>query len=602
MKELMQKRIMLDVDGIRDIVFGLIFLIFFGYFLLAYPFAFNFELFMHGHYFGVVVAGLAVLAYGLLITFDGKLDLFGFAALLLITAGYLCFPAWRGNEYLINASIAGLCLVLLRSMNLSALRVLLFLAAGADALELTIALTKQQETFSQEPFAFIGSLHNSGVLAVFLVIQLPLLWYAIDQLCSRWMSRQRRWLRLVLFCPVLLVITGVCVYNKARVAILTIGVLAVIAAGKEFSKKLRELPAYSRIILACLLLCVLILAGYYIYHLKEGSSIGHLLILDVSARHLTDYFWTGTGLGRFSWHYPQWQAAYFLADPQPGSAFFLSAGESYVAFNEFLELFETLGFLGFLLVVTAFVWLFTATSTQNKELLFICKATAAAILSCCCFHYPLHLSVNLLILALCFAIVAKTRENGYRFAVIGNRKWPRFGGVIVAVLALPTLLIGYSQYTAIEKWESIRDNDRSPHDVLKQEALGCYAQLYHDGKFLAEYGTFLGQDSLDLSKAIAITEASQERFISWTSMETLAYYYLQQRDYSKAIRSFEWLSGYVPNRFKPRMELLELYKRTNHPDSAIRTANFILTMPIKVASDEVSAIRKEAESTIKLGQ
>jgi len=617
MKEFKLKKIIIQAGDIQDVVFGMIYLIFFGYFLLVYPFAFNFEIYMHGHYFGVVIACVAILSYGLFSSFNsqrglsaspvktGFHDLTGSLALLLITAGYLCFPSCRGNEYLVNASISGLCLVLLRSMSPNSLRVLLIIVAAGGLAELILAMVMTQNNFSGEPVSITGSLHNTGVLAVFLVIQLPLLWYAIDYCSRKWTPRHSRWFRSILFCPALFLVLAICVYSKARMAVATAAVLAILFAGRYFKKDLPGLPAYARTVSAMLLLGTVLLSGYYFYYLKQGSSIGRLLILDVSLRHLPDHFWLGTGLGRFSWYYPQWQAAYFLAHPKPESPFFLSAGETYVAFNEFLQLFETFGFWGFLLVLLSFTWLFTAVSTQNRELLFACKATAVAILSCCCFHYPLHLNAILLILALCFSIVASIRENDPIFKIpiaSVRKKWLRLSGAVAVALAVPALLIGYQQYAAMEKWQLIRDDDRAQRDMLKKEALSCYDHLRYDGKFLAEYGAFLARDPIDLHNAIAMAEASRKIFISWTSIEDLAYFYLQQKEYARAIRTFEWMSGYVPNRFRPRLELLELYKKTHHPDSAIRTASFILAMPVKIASDEVSDIKKEAESTIKSSQ
>lgn len=615
MKELKLKKAIPEAGGVQDVVFGMIYLTFFGYFLLVYPFAFNFELYMHGHYFGVVIAGIAVLAYGLFSLFDsgsgarvargahGTPDLTGLLILIFFAVGYLCFPSSRGNEYLVNASIAGVCLALLRSMSLNALRVLLVFVAAGGLIELALALLTTQKGFSGEPLSITGSLHNSGVLAVFLVIQLPLLWYAIDLLSRKWMARHSRWFRIVLFCPVLLLVLAICIYSKARMAIATAGVLSVLVAWRYLKKDILQLPVYIRIVSAMLTLCVVLLCGYYFYHLKEGSSIGRLLILDVSLRHLPDHFWLGTGLGRFSWYYPQWQAGYFLAHPRPESPFFLSAGESYVVFNEFLQLFETFGLLGSLLILLSFTWLFRAISVRNKKLLSTCKATVIATLSCCCFHYPLHQNAVLLILAICFSIVAAIRENDPFLPTLGVlKKWVRLSGALVVALAVAVLLTGYHQYAAMEKWQLIRDDDRAQRDTLKKEILSCYNDLYFDGKFLAEYSAFLARDPADLPNAIAMAEASRQRFISWTSIEDLAYYYLQQKDYARAIRTFEWLSEYVPNRFRPRWELLELYKRTQHPDSAIRTASFILTMPVKISSDEVSEIKKEAESLIKLSQ
>ncbi|MBS1605322.1 MAG: O-antigen ligase family protein [Bacteroidetes bacterium] len=608
MKELKQKGVMIQAGSIRDVVFGLVYLVFFGYFLLVYPFAFNFELYMHGHYVSVVIGGVAILAYGLLWLADdgwrGR-GQGGCLVLLLIAAAYLCVPSYRGNEYLVNVSIAGVCLILLRSMNLDALCVLLIIVAAGGVLELVLALVPAWRSFSGEAVVLTGSLHNSGVLAVFLIIQAPLLWYAIDHCSRKWVARRGRRVRNILFIPVALLILSVGVYSKARVAIFTAAVLGLLAVRRYLKKNLLRFPVYARVLTWILLAGAVFISGYYFYHLKEGSSIGRLLILDVAFRHIPDHFWLGTGPGRFSWYYPQWQAGYFLAHPQPGGPFFLSAGETYVAFNEFLQLFETFGLMGSLLVLLSCVWFFTAESTKSRDLLFACKATVVAILSCCCFHYPLHQNAILLILALCFSIVAAVRENVALFSVPAvslKSKWLLSFGVATVALGGAALFTGCRQYVAMERWQAIRDDDRTPHNALKKDAIGCYARLCYDGKFLAEYGAFLAQDPADLPDAISVSEASRETFISWRSIEDLAYFYLEHKQYACAISTFEWLSGYVPNRYRPRMELLELYKRTNRPDSARRTAGFILAMPVKVASDEVSEIKKEAEIMLKTSQ
>lgn len=617
MNDLRLKKRIIEVGGVQNIVFGLIYLTFFGYFLLVYPFAFNFELYIHGHYFGVVIAGIAILSYGLFSFLQNRPDKSGFYVtssfrdmtgtliLLLITTGYLCFPSCRGNEYLVNASIAGICLILLRSMSLHALRVLLIIIAAGGLLELMLALVMTKRNFSGEPGAIIGSLHNTGVLAIFLVIQLPLLWYSTVYYSLKWMPRHGRWIRFALFCPAVFLVLAICVHSRARMAIVTIAVLLILVLWRYCKNALFRLRMYVRAVSVLLLLCIAILSGYYFFHMKEGSSIGRLLILDVSVRHLPDHFWLGTGLGRFSWYYPQWQAAYFFDHPLLEGPFFLSAGETYIVFNEFLQLLETVGLLGFLLVLLSFTWFFTAISVRSKELLITCKVTVIAILSCCCFHYPLHLNAILLILALCFSIVAAIRENDFFFNILRpavRKKWLCLSGAVAMILAVPALLTGFNQYVDMEKWQLIKDDDRAERDVLKKEAISCYDHLRYDGKFLAEYSAFLARDSSELPKAIAMAEASSRSFISWLSMENLAYYYLQQKDYVKAINTFEWLSEYVPNQFRPRLELLELYKRTQHPDSARRTAAFILAMPVKVPSDEVSEIKEEAESTIKLSQ
>lgn len=120
-----------------------------------------------------------------------------------------------------------------------------------------------------------------------------------------------------------------------------------------------------------------------------------------------------------------------------------------------------------------------------------------------------------------------------------------------------------------------------------------YSNLKNDGKFLADYGNYLYEHNSDVDSAIKILEISKNKFISRESIEILAYLYIEQKEYSKAIKYFEWLVNYIPSRFSYRLELIKLYQKMQRIDKARQLANFTLHMPVKILSSDVLLIKNE---------
>jgi hypothetical protein len=317
--------------------------------------------------------------------------------------------------------------------------------------------------------------------------------------------------------------------------------------------------------------------------------------------HIADHFWMGTGLGRFTWYYPQWQAQYFIDHSKVPKDYFLSAGESYIIFNEYVQLFKEVGFIGCIVFILLLLHFFTSRSTTHKYLLFTAKLTVIAILACGFTSYPFHLNVFLLLLAFCFAVVFSLRENSSqlgRTVPIKNRLLNgALAGGVVMLLGF-TGYKGIDAYSVVRRWEIIRNDNLLRPVEAKGQCAPLYYVLRTDGKFLTEYGEWLAQDSANGSKAIAVLEEAKLFFLTRQTMETTARAYVAMGNYPAAIDNMKWLGHFLPNKFTPKYELLKLYQQQKDTANVKKTALEILDMHVKIPSAEVDRIKSEASLLI----
>ncbi|WP_286774895.1 MULTISPECIES: tetratricopeptide repeat protein [Sphingobacterium] len=169
--------------------------------------------------------------------------------------------------------------------------------------------------------------------------------------------------------------------------------------------------------------------------------------------------------------------------------------------------------------------------------------------------------------------------------------------LLTALLAMYVFHISYEKYNAIEGWSMIKNSYDTIGDSEKK-IQQIRNQLQNDGKFLADYGNYIYEHESNVTDAVYYIEKAHNSFINLESKETLAYLYLEKKDYTKAINAFEWLVNYIPNKFKYRLNLIELYFFTNNKEKALKLANTTLNIPIKIQSKEVDNIKRQITDLI----
>ncbi|WP_165760271.1 O-antigen ligase family protein [Niastella populi] len=396
--------------------------------------------------------------------------------------------------------------------------------------------------------------------------------------------------------------------SQSRIGMIALGILLlsffILRYGTVAKKFMYRLPKAVVLLVAGVLVAGMCYAGWYLFNLKKLSAITRLMTLDIAKEHIADHVWLGTGPGRVSWHYPQWQAQYFATHPHPPNYYFLSAGESYYLFNEYVELFFMIGLPGFIVFVFILIWFFTTRSIKYKALLQAAKLTVIAILVCGISSYSFHVTFLLLLFAFCFAIAAIVNENKWKIFRKLNLPDQLYNAVSRAIPVILIVIAGFAVYSAFGQWQAKRDWDklRNRLDGDRAGIIAEYGRLYevlsYDGKFLTDYGMTLLEDSADCRKASFILEEAKKYFISRITIETLAKAYKKEGDFRKAIQNYEWLCHYLPNRFGTKLELLKLYELVGDTTKARLTAHMILSMPVKIESHEVERIKGETRSIL----
>lgn len=562
-----------------------------------YRFAFNFETELNGQYFSAFIAVVGftiVLGLNIFRKDNNKAQ---YAAMIIISL-LLLFSVFSdkysfANEYwavVLSVFILFVCLLFLPARIIVAFP---YFLVGMLLWQLWLGFEQMDGlSFDAGVLTLQGSLQNSGVFSCYLVIHLPLLYYLVFHRSistSGLLSNLIKWLKVICFLTIVGFIVFIIYSSQSRSAI--IGLVAAIIAqclftyGLALKAWLQRIPKWATVTSICFLIGAISSAAWYLFFLKQASAFGRAMKWEIAGQHIGDHFFTGTGIGRFSWYYPQWQAQYFEITPDPPGAYFLSAGESYIIFNEYLQLFETIGIIGFAGFALLLYLFFKARSVAYAPLLSAIKITMVVLLVTGLTTYSFHINVFLVQMAICLAATAIISLNP-----ISIRKGVIIPILLFALAAYTTFTI-YQRWKAAENWNTARES-RIPAASIVWPQLN--KTLGRDGKFLTEYGCRQLENGYP-EAAIVTLEKAKQYFISRNTIEALATAYEQAGNYPSAIENRRWLCGYLPNKFATKYELLKLYKKAGDTTEVHKMIITILTMPVKIPSAEVDRIIDEVK-------
>lgn len=591
------------------------------YFLFYCPFAFDAEFSDYGQYFPAFIVVCSWLAFLIIGLFLKKEQLAGQRLLMLVGSvgiGYLlCSDHYSfANEYFAEITNVVLVAAMLLSAGIKLLHMLLIFLAGMFIWQLYIAFSQMHGfAFNIQPLNISGTLQNSGIFSCYLVTQLPFIYYLF--FCVPLPGKGKvpeqvthffKIVRVLVFAVIFSFVVSIIWRSQSRTALIALAALLVsffvLNYGKAVKTTVYKLPRALVWSAAGVLLTGIGCIGWYLIGLKKLSAISRVMTLDIARGHLADHFWLGTGIGRFPWYYPQWQAQYFATHQVPSKDYFLIAGEVYGIFNEYLQLLQTIGLPGFIVFILLLTWFFTRRSTRRRALLNAAKCTVIAVLACGFTSYPFHINILLLLLVVCFAIAAVVSENkrvAFQIPPMPHRLHNVVAGVypiVLIVIAGVAVYAAFGQWQAKQAWNKLRNQ----LDGSRAEIVAAYGRLYkplqRDGKFLTDYGVTLQEDSADCGKAAMVLEEAKKYFISKTTIESLGQAYKKTGNYPKAIENYTWLCHYLPNKFGIKLELLKLYEVSGDTLNARQTAHMILTMPVKLRSHELDEIKIETANIL----
>jgi hypothetical protein len=174
--------------------------------------------------------------------------------------------------------------------------------------------------------------------------------------------------------------------------------------------------------------------------------------------------------------------------------------------------------------------------------------------------------------------------------------------VFTSLFIIAGISIGVSQYSLMDEYKLEKDAQTLAVNGQIQDAIGIFAsqenKLNHYGYYWLHY-----TNALYAGKQYALAAAQLKEALRYTSNPEL--YMLQGNCYFKLQRYAEAEAAYntakyiQPNRFAPRYALMKLYGDTNDSLNAIKTANELIAMQPKTASETIDFYKKEANDIVQ---
>ena len=566
------------------------------YFLFDYQFSFNYNVLYNKQYSLLLINSIYLLSSSLVLIFS-KASPYKFR-LCLVGEFLLYFYSFYNAEleYIVVILTIMTVILALVKMRLDLIYCLFFFVFCFFLVEVSLGLKQLLQNES-----LTGSLKNSGIYSLYLSLHL----FPMGLLIVRKYKFEKAILSNYLPAVFLLLLITIflIVLTSSRTALL-ISVFSFIMIVFHRKAYIRSHDTNRKPYVRLAIVSGVLFAGsYYFYILSQQKSLsakGRILMSKIALEHLNDFFWLGTGLGKFTWYYPQWQSAFFEHHTEISNQTKLVSGESYIILNEFLQLAETIGVPAFAILLSWFIFfLFSRKISAQPTLYYTTQVVISLILISALFTYPFHVNSILFLFSLVVVVRLKLRAKETP-KIYGFLRLKIFLSLIVlaSILAIYTSLRIVNINIAVWKWHSIRSSNQSleqQHIELKK----LLPVLNRDAKFLTDYASLSLDGASDTDSAIRMLLKVKKTYITREVIELLGRAYLKKKDFSNAIHYYTWIDNYIPCLFRPKYELLQLYLDIGKFQQARKIALEIIKTPVKVNSIEVYFYKKQAKDILE---
>lgn len=341
-------------------------------------------------------------------------------------------------------------------------------------------------------------------------------------------------------------------------------------------------------IIAAPVLSALFAAG--VYHVKQPSADGRLLMWKIDTRILLRHPWCGVGPGNFAGAFGREQAAYFAAEersPQERSV----AGCPESGFNEFLQFGAETGVAGAVLLLSLTVA--AVMGAVRRRSAFGYGVLGAAVFAC--FSYPW----SVLPLRLLFVVLLAASAQG---GVAGRGFRGSLPVLVISMLfgaCWPGLYDRYSaRVEAQREWSDVRlwlDSER--YDYLVEDGNRLYPVLQEDFRFLYDYGYALHKTG-DYRRSNEVLRRGMQLSSDPMFRNIAAKNYEAQGDYVSAEKELLQAHAMIPHRLYPLYLLARLYVSAGRQQEARAVIVRALGLKLKIESVQTREMRNELRALL----
>lgn len=377
----------------------------------------------------------------------------------------------------------------------------------------------------------------------------------------------------------LVVIVSAIILSGSRAGILAAAIVLAIYLGNQYYDIIKKKHSYIYPFVGI----VFILFFVGLFFLKKNSAIGRLLIWENSCRMIADKPLFGFGPSGFMSKYMVYQGDYFAESPN--SSYTLLADNVTHPFNEYLLLSVEYGFVGLLLLLVMIAIVIKSSKRITPSLL--CLLSVGIFSS---FSYPLRYPFVLILLAYGLSDIFSKQLYVPRINTLSKIVWNILLGTVciftVRDIRFENQWGQLAQRCFFEKNGKLLDN-----------YAGLYAQWNGDPMFLYNYAAVLNHAG-DYSGSNDIMFQCIDHFNDYDVQQIIADNYDNMNDWDKAEVYYINAHQMIPNRFIPLYRLFKLYEKCGRINEAIRIAETIIDMPVKIQSGAVRKIKSAAKSFI----
>ena len=345
----------------------------------------------------------------------------------------------------------------------------------------------------------------------------------------------------------------------------------VIQRSKAFIKK--------SLIVQCIIIGIAIIAAISAYQYKKASADGRLFIWGICLDMSKDKLITGHGTGMFREKFPNYQAAFFMQNPDSDNVDY--AGNPLYPFNEYLSVLVTHGLIGvaFLILIVNSLSFHSSSKGVRQQRAFLLTWGIFA-----CFSYPMaHYRLMILLPFLIALLPIKSRILRNHLGL-----WTK---IIILGVIISGIYVGISGILTYSKLEKAYNK----HERISQE---LYNDIKYDLTLLNHYYNSIA-NKLPACEEFYLLKEYVELYPSSYGLCELGRRYKSRKLFSRAKECFIFAYHINPSLIVPQYELFLLYREEKNMNQMVAIGERILHQPVKQENTISIKIKTEVRKILR---
>ena len=345
----------------------------------------------------------------------------------------------------------------------------------------------------------------------------------------------------------------------------------VIQRSKAFIKK--------SLIVQCIIIGIAIIAAISAYQYKKASADGRLFIWGICLDMSKDKLITGHGTGMFREKFPNYQAAFFMQNPDSDNVDY--AGNPLYPFNEYLSVLVTQGLIGvaFLILIVNSLSFHSSSKGVRQQRAFLLTWGIFAWFSYPMAHYRLMILLPFLIALL--PIKSRILRNHLGL-------WTK---IIILGVIISGIYVGISGILTYSKLEKAYNK----HERIAQE---LYNDIKYDLTLLNHYYNSIA-NKLPACEEFYLLKEYVELYPSSYGLCELGRRYKSRKLFSRAKECFIFAYHINPSLIVPQYELFLLYREEKNMNQMVAIGERILHQPVKQENTISIKIKTEVRKILR---